>query len=507
MSALSTTLIPITWVLPLFWLSFCLSRTDAAATARVPPRVDLRSVLTNQQWSTNTTISFTGSPEFYNVTERWTTFSAPTYSAAVSPGTEEDLVRIVKLATTHKIPFLATGGRHGYTTTLGRLHNGLAIDLSHFNSLNLNTTAQTLTVGPGVRVGDIFDPLYNAGFEIQTGSASCPSLIGVTLGGGVGRYQGVYGLITDALVSVRIVTASGDIVHASKDFNSDLFWAIRGAGANFGIIISATYGLHPLIDDGDVFTVEYIIPKERSSEYFRTIESMSPLPAELASIMLINSNATTNKTQVQSQWTYKGREDKARAALAPILSLDLEVTRMAIDPWNRLIDNAFGGIMDSICRANITRDLYSWNMKNYSASTYDASFAKMDAYFAKYPGGRNSVLQFEFFPNQAMAAIPSDETAFPWRDSTGYINFNMLFDDRDSVTQSASIALGLELRDDLVATSGYPELTVFVNYAHGDEKLEQIYGRDKLARLADLKKIWDPNRIFSYNNGLPTQYP
>ena len=83
----------------------------------------------------------------------------------------------------------------------------------------------------------------------------------------------------------------------------------------------------------------------------------------------------------------------------------------------------------------------------------------------------------------------------------------ILFDEGDTVTDQASTALGLELRDDLVATSGFPELTVFVNYAHGDEKIEQIYGREKLPRLAALKNIWDPHKVFSWNNGLPTKYP
>jgi hypothetical protein len=82
-----------------------------------------------------------------------------------------------------------------------------------------------------------------------------------------------------------------------------------------------------------------------------------------------------------------------------------------------------------------------------------------------------------------------------------------LFQEGDNVTDTASTALGLELRDDLVATSGYPEITVFVNYAHGDEPLERIYGREKLPRLAALKKKWDPKQVFRYNNGLPTQYP
>lgn len=72
--------------------------------------------------------------------------------------------------------------------------------------------------------------------SIETGSAPCPPVIGVTLGGGAGRYQGTYGLMIDALVSARLVTAQGEMVEVSKTENPDLFWAIRGAGANFGIV-------------------------------------------------------------------------------------------------------------------------------------------------------------------------------------------------------------------------------------------------------------------------------
>lgn len=58
-----------------------------------------------------------------------------------------------------------------------------------------------------------------------------------------------------------------------------------------------------------------------------------------------------------------------------------------------------------------------------------------------------------------------------------------------------------------MTTSGYPELAVYVNYARGDESLEQIYGQGNFPRLAALKKEWDPSGVFSFNNGLPTEYP
>lgn len=67
--------------------------------------------------------------------------------------------------------------------------------------------------------------------------------------------------------------------------------------------------------------------------------------------------------------------------------------------------------------------------------------------------------------------------------------------------------LGLELRSDFAATSGFSDLAVYVNYAHGDESLEQIYGAAQLPILAAIKKKWDPSNVFGFNNALPTEYP
>lgn len=73
----------------------------------------------------------------------------------------------VKLAKALNISILGTGGRHGYTTTLQKLQNGLAIDLSKLDTVKVDQSAGTLTIGGGVRVGQIFDPVYNAGFELR----------------------------------------------------------------------------------------------------------------------------------------------------------------------------------------------------------------------------------------------------------------------------------------------------------------------------------------------------
>ena len=115
------------------------------------------------------------------------------------------------------------------------------------------------------------------------------------MGGGIGRYQGAYGLLIDALVSVRLVTARGEVVEASKTQNPDLFWAIRGSGSNFGIVTSATYQAHQLTDDGDIFVGYYSVPEGREFEYFQLIESLQPLESKVAGAMLFKHNSTSNK--------------------------------------------------------------------------------------------------------------------------------------------------------------------------------------------------------------------
>ncbi|CAH0003352.1 unnamed protein product [Clonostachys byssicola] len=488
------------------WWSLLLCVSVVAATPC--GRKDLRCLLTDpaRQWAANTTVSFPGSDEFQLATERWTVFSPPTYSAAISPGTTEDVVKAVQLMTSHRIPFLVRGAGHAYTITPGTFKGGLAIDLSHQTSVEIDSAAETITVGPGVTIAEIFDPLYDAGFELQTGTASCPSLIGLSLGGGVGRQQGQHGLVLDAMVSLRVITASGDQVEVSKNSHPDLFWAFRGAGANFGVVTSATYSVRPLTNKGNVLNVEFFFTPDQVPAYFEVVESLNgKIPANMAAMNIIQFNPEYNITQLISGWTYFGPEDEGLKFLEPILALSTPVSQSQV-PWNRLVATAGGGVDQLICQPNTIRDLYNVNLKNYSAATFQQVFTKMADFYENHPGGRNSIVGIELFPNQAMAAVPLDETAFPWRDATGYIYATFIWGPGDSNTESAARSLGPELRNDLAATSGYDSLTVFVNYARGDEPLESVYGADKLPRLVDLKRTWDPDNVFRYNNGLIRGY-
>lgn len=117
----------------------------------------------------------------------------------------------------------------------------------------------------------------------------------MTVGGGIGRLNGLDGMVLDSLLSVRIVTANGTLLEASETSNSDLFWGIRGAGHNFGVIVSATYQLYPLYNGGDWTSVDLIVPLEKNVSYFDAVASLLPLPAQLTVQTMVTYNTATNQ--------------------------------------------------------------------------------------------------------------------------------------------------------------------------------------------------------------------
>lgn len=115
------------------------------------------------------------------------------------------------------------------------------------------------------------------------------------MGAGVGRYQGIHGLIIDSLLSVDLVTAAGNLVTASATQNSDLFWGFRGAGMNFGVATSATFQVYDLTNGGEVQDADMIFLAPQNVSYFNILASLAgKLPPEFSIINYVAYNATAD---------------------------------------------------------------------------------------------------------------------------------------------------------------------------------------------------------------------
>ena len=122
-----------------------------------------------------------------------------------------------------------------------------------------------------------------------TGSCACVGFVGGSIGGGVGRLQGLHGLIVDNMISVQVVTAAGDLITVSETENSDLFWGIRGAGVDFGIILWATYRVADQTNGGQLLNADFIFPASANRSHFKLLKSYGEnMPAGLSFLSNIN---------------------------------------------------------------------------------------------------------------------------------------------------------------------------------------------------------------------------
>ncbi|KAK8024486.1 FAD-dependent oxidase [Apiospora rasikravindrae] len=465
-----------------------------------------------------TKIILASDPHYANETiQRWTVYEEPTYAAAIIPATASDVQNIVKIAGRLRIPFMATGGGHGLSITLHNLKNGISIDLSQFKKVSVDAKANTVTVGGGNVFGDVFDPVWGAGKEmdfvcfaykmgVATGSCACPGVVGATIGGGVGRLQGLHGLLIDNLLSVQIVTADGRLLTASEKENSDLFWGVRGSGPNFGIVLSATYKIYDQTNGGMAVNADFIFPINQSHNHWETLKEVEKtMPPELALISGINYNEAYGGANILVNAVYYGPRDKGLALVEPFKRNNPIVTNITYVPTQQLVSvAAFGLFADAQCDKGRTVNTYTVGAKAVDVATWDAHTKNFTQLYKDFPQARKSNAFLETFPNQGVLRVDASATSFPQshREITNYVLWGYNYDDSKidkQINQFASDA-----RSAFAASSGFDELEMYVTYAHGDEGPQAWY-REKLQQLVQLKKKWDPKGLFSFMNPVPTK--
>ena len=170
--------------------------------------------------------------------------------AVVQPLDAADVSAAVKWAAKTGVHIVARSGGHsygGYSTVAG----GVVVDLSKLAGVAVS--GGHAVVGPGARLGNIYDGLAAHGLAIPAGTCPSVGIGGHALGGGFGLASRAWGLASDNLVSVQIVTADGKVLVADKNHHADLFWACRGGGGgNFGIVTRLVFRTHP-VSQGSYF--------------------------------------------------------------------------------------------------------------------------------------------------------------------------------------------------------------------------------------------------------------
>jgi FAD/FMN-containing dehydrogenase len=335
-----------------------------------------------------------------------------------------------------------------------------------------------------------------AGLVCPVGVIGHTGAAGLTLGGGMGRLMRKHGLTIDNLLSVDLVTADGRRLRASADENADLFWGMRGAGPNFGVVTSLEYQLHP--QDAKVTQGWVAIPIEQAREAGAVMREFlatapdhvfvnggfglatdPPFPAEMAGKQIAFVGAT-----------HSGPLKDAER--------DLKSLRGALD-WS--VDTF--GPKPYLAVQGMGDEANAWGHRFYMKSGYagelsDELIAACAAQASNVPAGGDCSVSLWAFGG-AIRRVPDDAMAFTGRKAAWWLSAEAMWDDPAHDASHIEWSRG--------AIGAFKPFTIageYVNDAVESDvaSVRAIYGSEKYNRLVGLKRKYDPDNVFRLNQNI-----
>ncbi|KAL8662016.1 MAG: hypothetical protein Q9202_005070 [Teloschistes flavicans] len=499
-------------VLSLFALvfSFCLSHAFTSVIKRTPAdsAVSCSAPIQQglgQQLSPGASIAFPGSQAFTNANTRWSTAEHPDFAVVVTPATAQDVATTVIYANACNFPFLAVNRGHGTAISLNNVHHGIQINIRNLTSVTFAPDGNSITAGGGVFADQVIRNLAARGKVAATGACACVGGLGTGLGGGFGRVQGFYGLVADNFLEMTVVTADGSMVTANNQQNSDLFWALRGAGHNFGIVTSFSTKIYPLIPNW--YAATYVFTRDQLVLVFQLLNRLNANGAQAKelitySLIVLDPAISPNPVIVVSI-QYAGSEAAALQYAQPFANLHPVFATNQTVPYTELADTVGTGLNSRSCiEGGSSKATFPVGALSFNVTTVQQIYDLYSELVTRYPDFSASVVQFESESMTQVRQLADNATAYAHRGD------NVLFSLLTQYTSpTANDAIGPQygqrFRALVIAGDGPGRrLNAYVNYAYGDETVEQIYGYDdpRLSRLRALKTRYDPNGKFDFFN-------
>ncbi len=409
-----------------------------------------------------------------------------------------DVVAAVEFARENDLLVSVKGAGHNIAGN-AVCDDGLTIDLSAMRSVRVDPEAKTARVEPGATLADVDHETQAFGLATPLGINSTTGVAGLTLGGGFGWLTRKYGMTVDNLRSVDVVTADGDLVHASETENPDLFWGIRGGSGNFGVVTSFEFDLHEV--GPDVLAGLVVYPHDAARDVVRHVRDVNEdAPDEMAVWVVLRKapplpflpeevHGTTVTVVVPF---YAGDVADGERHLEPVREFGEPIADVVEPQPYEGFQRAFDPLLESGARNY-------WKSHNFTELT-DGAIDTAIEYAENLP-----TPQTEIFFGQvggAMARVPPDATAYPHRDAAYAMNVHTRWEDPDD--DETCISWAREFYDEMAqyATGG-----VYVNFISEDAGEERRGYGPNYDRLAEIKAEYDPENLFRMNQNVEPKAP
>jgi len=407
----------------------------------------------------------------------------------------DDVAASVRFAREKDLLIAVRGGGHNVAGT-GTCDGGIVIDLSPMKEVRLDATTRMAAAQPGLLWRDLDAETQKAGLAVTGGIVSTTGIAGFTLGGGIGWLHRPFGLTVDNLLAADVVTATGDVVHASEQVNPDLLWGLRGGGGNFGIVTNFDFRLHPVgpqVMAGLVFfKSDHLVPVVSG---YREIMASAPDRLTLLLVLRKAPPAPFLAPEVHGQpvvaivGCYAGPLDEGARALAPLAELAPTVANLmqprTYTQFQSMLDGSwvegFGNYWKAEYLTGIPDDalpILAEHLEGITSPLSDFKFAAL--------GG-------------AAGRVAPGATAFAHRTAPFVLNINSrwaLPGDPDP-----HVAWTRKLWE---AMRPFSAGGAYVNFLgdEGPDRVRAAYGEPTYQRLVSLKKAYDPDNAFRLNQNI-----
>jgi hypothetical protein len=408
----------------------------------------------------------------------------------------DDVAEAIAFARRHDSEIAVRGGGHNGGGS-GVVDNGVVIDLSALNSIEIDASAQRAVVGGGCTWGDVDRATTEHGVVIPSGIISTTGVGGLTLGGGLGYLTRHCGLTIDNLIAADLVLADGSRARASASERPDLFWALRGGGGNFGVVTSFEFRTHPLpatvlagptfwpieqLPEVMRFYREFLPAAPRSTNGFFATMTVPPVPMFPAELHL---------RKVCAVMWYMLSESDAAAVASAVQEVGTPLLHGVGEMPHPVVQSLFDGLY--------VKGLQWYWRADFFDELSDSLIERHAEWSQQLPTMHSTVHLYPI--DGACHDVAPDDTAFSYRRS-GWAEVIAGVD-----PDSANADL---LRDWCV---GYWEAThphsaggAYVNFMmdEGDERVRATY-RGNYERLAEAKRRYDPDNVFRINQNIRPQ--
>ncbi|TKY86290.1 hypothetical protein EX895_005115 [Sporisorium graminicola] len=418
-------------------------------------------------------------------------------------------------------------GGHSYEAySLGGHDGSVVIDLRLLDSVSVDTASKLATVGPGVRLGTLATQIWDQGkFALPHGTCPLVGVSGHALGGGFGFTTRAWGFLLDRITQIKMVDVNGTVQTVDKDTNTDLWWALRGAGSNnFGVVTEFTFSLL----DGPTSTLNYAYSYKTNADCAKAIVALQNMTLatdaeqgfepEFGGELLIagegGGDFDGNACQLSGQHIDTTQSDHDALIQrfhnkAGITSAESSVR--PFDNWLSALEDIMGSLNVTSSGVNSDHEqFYAKSLVQPSVATYDydsglALVEKLNSY-AGLQGTGNSI-SFDFLGplSYPSANVSSDEASFNAHGSSFVYQFYSYgFPDNSNADGQQQV---WQAFDDLVETAKSSNSDAawgaYVNYIDArQEDWAQAYYGNGVARLKALKEVWDAKDVFWFPQGL-----